>query len=99
MAVEHAARRIYRRSELPLWLRRSAGDWQKFFRPEELEYGQKLYKECAIRDIELHGSEALARARLADGSEPFCVLDFEGDLYVMRGAGALDPAARCVAAF
>ena len=38
MAVEHAARRIYRRSELPLWLRRAARDWQKFFRPEELEY-------------------------------------------------------------
>lgn len=99
MAVEHAARRIYRRSELPLWLRRSAGDWQKFFRPEELEYGQKLYKECAIRDIELHGSEVLARARLADGSEPFCVLDFEGDLYVRRGAGDLEQAALCVAAF
>lgn len=99
MAVEHAARRIYRRSELPLWLRRAARDWQKFFRPEELEYGRKLYKECAIRDIELHGAEALARARLEDGSEPFCVLDFEGDSYVRRGGGDLEQAALCVAAF
>ena len=99
MAVEHAARRIYRRSELPLWLRRAADDWQRFFRPEELEYGRKLYKGCAIRDIELHGSEALARARLEDGSEPFCVLDFEGDRYVGRGGGDLEQAALCVAAF
>ena len=65
---------------------------------EELEYGRKLYKNCVIRDIELHESEALARAKLEDGTEPFCVLDFEGERYVRRDGWDLDQAALCVAA-
>ena len=98
MAIEHTARRIYRQSELPLWLSRAACDWQGQFRLEELEYGRKLYKNCVIRDIELHESEALARAKLEDGTEPFCVLDFEGERYVRRDGWDLDQAALCVAA-
>lgn len=98
MAVEHAARRIYKRSGLLQWLRRAAGDWQKAFRPEELEYGGQLYKQCVVRDLELHEDEALARARLSDGSEPFCVLDFDGDTFVRRAKG-LEQAALCVATF
>ena len=98
MAVEHAARRIYKRSGLLQWLRRAAGDWQKAFRTEELEYDGQLYKQCVVRDLELHEDEALARARLSDGSEPFCVLDFDGDTFVRRAKG-LEQAALCVATF
>ena len=74
-----SANRIYKRSELALWLRRVDCDWEKSFRDEELLYGRKLYKNGAIRTIELNSGEAIICAKLEDDSEPFCVIDFEGD--------------------
>jgi len=80
-----AANRIYRRSELGLWLERAAAGWEKFFTPEEILYGRKLYKEGAVRTLELNASDAIVCAKLADGSEPYCVIDFDG--IEMRGRG------------
>lgn len=77
-----SANRIYKRSELALWLRRVDCDWEKSFRDEELLYGRKLYKNGAIRTIELNSGEAIICAKLEDDSEPFCVIDFEGDEYI-----------------
>ncbi len=76
---ERSAKRKYRESELPLWFRRVSKDWESHFRPEELEYGRALYKAGCIREVELNKSEAFITARLEDGSEPFCIIDFEGD--------------------
>ena len=81
---ERPANRIYRNSELGLWLRRVACDWENFFRQEELLYGRKLYKTGAVRTLELNSSEAIICAKLPDSSEPYCILDFEGDEYVRR---------------
>ncbi len=77
-----SANRIYKRSELALWLRRIDCDWEKLFRQEELLYGRKLYKTGVIRTLELNSSEAIICAKLEDGSEPFCVIDFDSDKYI-----------------
>ncbi len=97
---ERPANRIYRNSELGLWLRRVSCDWEKFFRPPELAYGRKLYKSGAVRTLELNSSEAIICAKLSDDSEPYCVLDFDGDAYQRRrsSAGLLN-AALAVAGF
>ena len=80
------ANRIYRKSQMGLWFGRVACDWEKAFRAEEILYGRKLYKEGAIRTVELSENEAIICAKLSDASEPYCVLDFEGDRYVRRGS-------------
>ena len=76
---ERSAKRKYRESELPLWFRRVSKDWEKHFRQEELDYGRALYKAGCIREVELNKTEAFITARLEDGSEPFCIIDFEGE--------------------
>ncbi len=83
---ERPANRIYRKSQMGLWFGRVACDWEKAFRAEEILYGRKLYKEGAIRTVELSENEAIICAKLSDASEPYCVLDFEGDRYVRRGS-------------
>ena len=83
---ERPANRIYRKSQMGLWFGRAACDWEKAFRAEEILYGRKLYKEGAIRTVELSENEAIICAKLPDASEPYCVLDFEGDRYVRRGS-------------
>ncbi len=82
--AERTAKRTYRDSELALWLRRVSKDWESRFRKEEVEYGRALYKSGCIREIELNSNEAFITARLQDGSEPFCIIDFDGDdfLYI-----------------
>ncbi len=82
--AERTAKRTYRDSELALWLRRVSKDWENRFRKEEVEYGRALYKSGCIREIELNSNEAFITARLQDGSEPFCIIDFDGDdfLYI-----------------
>ncbi len=80
--VARAANRIYKRSELALWLRRVDCNWERLFRIEEILYGRKLYKIGAIRTLELNHSEAIICAKLDDSTEPFCVMDFNGDDYV-----------------
>ncbi len=80
--VARAANRIYKRSELALWLRRVDCDWERLFRTEEILYGRKLYKIGAIRTLELNLSEAIICAKLDDGTEPYCVMDFNGDDYI-----------------
>lgn len=97
---ERPANRIYRNSELGQWLRRVDCDWEKFFRVEELAYGRELYKSGAVRTLELNANEAIVCAKLSDGSEPYCVLDFDGVGYVRRGfSGNLQNAALTVAGF
>ncbi|MBO5255258.1 MAG: DEAD/DEAH box helicase [Opitutales bacterium] len=76
---ERTAKRKYRESELPMWFRRVSKDWECHFRQEELDYGRALYKAGCIREVELNKSEAFITARLQDGSEPFCIIDFDGD--------------------
>ena len=81
---ERTAKRKYKESELPLWYRRILKDWENRFRAEEIEYGRALYKSGCIREVELNASEAFITARLPDGSEPFCIIDFDGEdfLYI-----------------
>ena len=81
---ERTAKKKYKESELPLWYRRILKDWENRFRAEEIEYGRALYKSGCIREVELNASEAFITARLPDGSEPFCIIDFDGEdfLYI-----------------
>ncbi|MFR6031914.1 MAG: hypothetical protein ACLUKN_01295 [Bacilli bacterium] len=79
MDITHSAKRVYKHSQLGLWLRRVERDWERPFKSAELEYGRHLYKTCAIRTLELNENEAIICARMEDGSEPYCVIDFEGD--------------------
>lgn len=98
MGLEKSVGFKYSGSNLGVWFERASCDWEKYFRKEELEYGRILYKKGVIRDIELHVSEALAQARFEDGSEPYCVLDFNGIDYVRR-FDDLDSSALAVAVF
>ena len=77
-------KRTYKESQLGLWRRRVSADWERNFGRQEIEYGRALYKAGCVREIELNENDAFITARLEDGSEPFCILDFDGDnfLYV-----------------
>ncbi len=86
MDMTHSAKRIYKHSQLGLWMRRVDRDWERPFKPAELEYGRHLYKTCAVRTLELNENEAIICARMDDGSEPYCVIDFEGDRFVYRAS-------------
>ena len=86
MDITHSAKRVYKHSQLGLWLRRVERDWERPFKSAELEYGRHLYKTCAIRTLELNENEAIICARMEDGSEPYCVIDFEGDRFVYRSS-------------
>ncbi len=77
--LKKSASKRYKESELELWFSRISKDWESHFKAEEIEYGRALYKACAIRDVELNSSEAFISARLQDGTEPFCIIDFEGE--------------------
>lgn len=79
---ERTAQRTYRESELPTWLRRVSQDWERNFRPQELEYGRALYKAGCVRGIELNKDDAFITAKLEDGSEPFCIIDFKNDEFL-----------------
>ena len=79
---ERTAQRTYRESELPTWLRRVSRDWERNFRPQELEYGRALYKAGCVRGIELNKDDAFITAKLEDGSEPFCIIDFKNDEFL-----------------
>ena len=68
MDITHSAKRVYKHSQLGLWLRRVERDWERPFKPAELEYGRHLYKTCAIRTLELNENEAIICARMEDGS-------------------------------
>lgn len=79
---ERTAQRTYRENELPTWLRRVSQDWERNFRPQELEYGRALYKAGCVRGIELNKDDAFITAKLEDGSEPFCIIDFKNDEFL-----------------
>lgn len=85
------AKRKYRESELPLWFERVGCDWEKCFSAKELEYGRALYKSGCVREVELNTSEAFITARLEDGSEPFCIVDFDGAKFAYIPTSSADP--------
>ncbi len=97
----HTAKRVYRNSELPLWYRRALCAWERRFKPEEISYGRKLYKLGVVRDLELESDEAVVCAKMPDGNEPYCVVDFSGDEFTYRGSQSDDflTAALTVAGF
>lgn len=75
-------KRTYKESQLGLWRRRVSADWERKFGRSEIEYGRALYKAGCVREVELNENDAFITARLEDGSEPFCILDFDGDDFV-----------------
>lgn len=80
------AKRTYRTSELPLWYERISYGWEKKFGLEEIIYGRKLYKSGVVKDIELESSEVVICAKMPDGGEPYCVVDFNGVDFSYRGS-------------
>ena len=84
-------KRTYRESQIWLWRNRVAKDWESNFSKKEIEYGRALYKAGCIREIELNADDAFITARLEDGSEPFCILDFDGENFIYVPSVSTDP--------
>lgn len=84
-------KRTYRESQIWLWRDRVAKDWESNFSKKEIEYGRALYKAGCIREIELNADDAFITARLEDGSEPFCILDFDGENFIYVPSVSTDP--------
>lgn len=72
-----AIKRRYSGSALEAWLQRLDCDWEHYFERSSLERGQSLYREGAVREIELGEEDAIIHVR-SDTTEGYAVIEWNG---------------------
>lgn len=90
MAFSRSAQRIYDRAAVEARFRNFDPGWEAGFTRAELREGRRLYRAGCVKALELRDRLAVASLRLEDGSEPYCVLDFEGSGFSVRGSSGDD---------
>lgn len=80
------SQRVYSESALEFWLQRLDGDWEKQFDAEELAQGRRLYRQGAVRQLELGGTDAIVHMRLEGAEEAYVVLDWEAEKLAIRAS-------------
>lgn len=72
-----AIKRRYSGSALEAWLQRLDGNWEQYFEKAALQGGQQLYREGAVREIELSEEDAIIHvsSELAEG---YAVIEWNG---------------------
>jgi len=70
------SQRVYSDSALDNWLSRLQENWESGFDAEAVESGRGLYRDGAIRQVELGADDAIVHLRLVDGEDAYVVLDW-----------------------
>ncbi len=90
MAFTRSAQRVYERSAIEAHFENFDFTWESKFSAAELEEGRKLYRNGAVRVLELHKNIAIICLKLEDETEPYSVIDFEGKKFSVRSLTAKD---------
>ena len=90
MAFVRSAQRSYDRVALEEWFEGFDFDWERKFAPREIAAGRRLYTGGAVRVLELRQKYASASLKFPDGAERYCVIDFDGGNFSLRGSSGDD---------
>jgi len=71
------SQRVYSDAALDNWLLRLQENWEAQFGQEAIETGRSLYRDGAIRQVELGADDAIVHLRLVNGEDAYVVLDWE----------------------
>lgn len=78
----HGPKRVYTRDSLEFWFGKLEHEWDGYFSEDHLAKGRELYRSGGIREIELHGEEAIVHCRVEKKDE-YSVIEWRnGGLHV-----------------
>lgn len=70
-------KRVYSTSALEAWFCKLNKDWERYFEPDTLHAGQRLYTRGVIREVELGVDDAIIRMKV-DGESFYAVIEWDG---------------------
>lgn len=73
-----AIKRLYSGTALEAWLARLDCNWERLFQDDILEAARELYRDCAVREIELSEEDAIIHVR-SDELDGYAVIDWNGN--------------------
>ncbi|MGE9297160.1 MAG: DEAD/DEAH box helicase, partial [Puniceicoccales bacterium] len=80
------SQRVYSDAALDNWLVRLQDNWESAFNAEAVESGRRLYRDGAIRQVELGADDGIVHVRLMDGEDAYVVLDWDGEKVTARSS-------------
>lgn len=80
------SQRVYSEAALEFWLQRLEGDWEEQFSEAELAEGRRLYRQGAVRQLELGDTDAIVHMRPDGADEVYVVLDWQGKALSVRAS-------------
>lgn len=90
MSFVRLAQRVFDKSAIECRFENFDAQWESKFSRKQLEEGRKLYTAGSVRILELHSDYASINLKLEDASEPYCIIDFEGRNFSIRGSSSDD---------
>ena len=72
----HGPKRVYTPKSLEFWFEKFEEDWAAHFSAEELELGRQIYRDGAVREVELGAQDAIIHRRVEKRDE-YAVIEWE----------------------
>jgi superfamily II DNA or RNA helicase len=81
----HGPKRVYTPKSLEFWFGKFEEDWAGHFSAEELELGRQIYRDGAVREVELGAQDAIIHRRV-DKRDEYAVIEWEEMKPVVRSS-------------
>lgn len=86
MAFLRSAQRAYERSALEARFENFDFNWESKFSRAQISRGRLYYTSGFVKTLEVHENYASASLKIDDETEPYCVIDFDGGAFTLRGS-------------
>lgn len=90
MAFLRSAQRAYERSALEARFESFDFDWESKFSRVQLSRGRLYYTSGFVKTLEVHANYASASLKIDGETEAYCVIDFNGAAFALRGSSRDD---------
>jgi len=81
----HGPKRVYTPKSLEYWFGKFEEDWATHFSQEELDLGRQIYREGAVREVELGEQDAIIHRRVEKRDE-YAVIEWEEMKPIVRSS-------------
>ncbi|MBI5381558.1 MAG: DEAD/DEAH box helicase [Opitutae bacterium] len=81
----HGPKRVYTPQSLEFWFEKLAADWSGSFTPEQLDEGRSIYRQGAVRELEITDHDAIVHRRV-DKHDQYAVIEWQAEGLVVRSS-------------
>src|SRR5579871_1857422 len=93
---KHGPKRVYTPQSLEFWFEKLSLDWENHFSANQLEEGQRLYRDGEVRELELTTKDAIVHRRV-DKHDQYAVIEWDAAGLAVRSSLTDQDLARALA--